>query len=536
MPIDYSKWDNVELSDDSDIEVHPNVDKRSFIKWKQQDIHQKREQRNHDIKQLEIQIPMYEELNKRANKMLSELSDEQLGDFEGVKAYLSKTFDNAKPANPTLSAEDYAEQPTYSEMIEDLFIQLKNQLREAKKDPNSGTNLRTEIINHHKKITDVLTQSKEKLNQLYKEKSLHISSDDIQTGWNRSFLNTKDKENENVKKQAQPNSAATTCTTTSSSVQSSLLSATESESAITQTSSVSTALTPPTSKPVARQQQANDDGHEAEAPQIHPDTVKLSLIPINNHQKISDFLSNHTYIINPQQKDALLMTAFDAQFAHEPTRTKQIIYHSCLMQYVLDIMQYQNISNPIQIKIVVEQLFKKIFSNNSNPALTALDNEVASTFEHIKTRCEILSRNDEEKDEEDEDENAQIQLKSLDDNVELKVDIPEPEDQERYEAFSKLLPIDMQRAMKTGSLDAVNEVFKNIPFREAETILEVFQDYGFISVQEGVIENENEWNEIQEQYQHEHQQEDHGLNSKVEKLEVHEKDEETFVSTADIID
>ena len=37
--LNYAKWDNLELSDDSDIEVHPNVDKKSFIRWKQRDIH-----------------------------------------------------------------------------------------------------------------------------------------------------------------------------------------------------------------------------------------------------------------------------------------------------------------------------------------------------------------------------------------------------------------------------------------------------------------------------------------------------------------
>lgn len=34
-PLDYSKWDAIELSDDEDIEVHKNIDKASFIRWKQ---------------------------------------------------------------------------------------------------------------------------------------------------------------------------------------------------------------------------------------------------------------------------------------------------------------------------------------------------------------------------------------------------------------------------------------------------------------------------------------------------------------------
>lgn len=68
--LNYSKWDNLELSDDSDIEVHPNVDKKSFIRWKQQDIHQKRQERKAELDSLcrekdinLILIPMLDEVS-----------------------------------------------------------------------------------------------------------------------------------------------------------------------------------------------------------------------------------------------------------------------------------------------------------------------------------------------------------------------------------------------------------------------------------------------------------------------------------------
>jgi hypothetical protein len=32
MPLNYSKWDQLELSDDSDIEGHPNVDHKSLVR------------------------------------------------------------------------------------------------------------------------------------------------------------------------------------------------------------------------------------------------------------------------------------------------------------------------------------------------------------------------------------------------------------------------------------------------------------------------------------------------------------------------
>ena len=38
----YRKWDNIELSDDEDVEVHPNLDRESFLRWRKEAIHLKR--------------------------------------------------------------------------------------------------------------------------------------------------------------------------------------------------------------------------------------------------------------------------------------------------------------------------------------------------------------------------------------------------------------------------------------------------------------------------------------------------------------
>lgn len=43
--INYSKWDKIELSDDEDFECHPNVDKKSMVRWKQAQIHKERRER-----------------------------------------------------------------------------------------------------------------------------------------------------------------------------------------------------------------------------------------------------------------------------------------------------------------------------------------------------------------------------------------------------------------------------------------------------------------------------------------------------------
>lgn len=67
--LNYSKWDNLELSDDSDIEVHPNVDKKSFVRWKQRDIHEKRDLRKAELDGLKREQDLNVELAPRLDEV-----------------------------------------------------------------------------------------------------------------------------------------------------------------------------------------------------------------------------------------------------------------------------------------------------------------------------------------------------------------------------------------------------------------------------------------------------------------------------------
>ncbi|KAL9608807.1 MAG: hypothetical protein Q9167_006364, partial [Letrouitia subvulpina] len=73
MVVNYSKWDALELSDDSDIEVHPNVDKRSFIRAKQNQIHQQRFERRHQITTLKYERIINDGLLLRIDRLLQSL-------------------------------------------------------------------------------------------------------------------------------------------------------------------------------------------------------------------------------------------------------------------------------------------------------------------------------------------------------------------------------------------------------------------------------------------------------------------------------
>src|ERR1700712_2019536 len=72
--------DALELSDDSDIEVHPNVDKRSFIRAKQNQIHQERSHRRHQIETLKYERVINDGLLSRIDALLAALNGHKSSD------------------------------------------------------------------------------------------------------------------------------------------------------------------------------------------------------------------------------------------------------------------------------------------------------------------------------------------------------------------------------------------------------------------------------------------------------------------------
>lgn len=54
-PFDYSKWDNIELSDDED-DVHPNIDKESWFRMKHRSRVEREEREEADKKKIHEEV------------------------------------------------------------------------------------------------------------------------------------------------------------------------------------------------------------------------------------------------------------------------------------------------------------------------------------------------------------------------------------------------------------------------------------------------------------------------------------------------
>lgn len=502
MPIDYSKWDKIELSDDSDIEVHPNVDKRSFIRWKQQSIHEARLKRNQDIKNLETQIDMYGCLNRRVDKLLQNLKDSDLVEKDTLSKYLNANFDKHERSSGENVDPDI---PSYNEMVEDLFEQLERDARHEGKDPKDGSVIRELVLKHRKKIDDVTAEAKKKLEELYIEKNALISSEDIKPGFDSGFMNKKESAVDNQVAEKLQKAAA-------------------------EKAGASAPILPAVTNVPSSFVEYED------VMALAPETEAFGNIPSSDYSKSEAYLLNHMPIISEQQKDALMMKAFEYQMKGDEKSAYRVIHQSELMAYVREIYDMKKITALVasEMEQVIKMFFERVVRGSNVAGKQSFLQSVQAKFDHVKNRVRIM-----EQEQEDEQEGVEtIQLKSLDDSTELEVNLPDfnstdPAELKRIEAFQKL-PENMQNAIKTKNLDKVNEVFADTPIKEAEEYLELFNEADIIGVK-ALLENEEDFKQLQNEYESQNKLEDLSLEGNSKPGEG-SKETELTEDTADIVD
>lgn len=119
----------------------------------------------------------------------------------------------------------------------------------------------------------------------------------------------------------------------------------------------------------------------------------------------------------------------------------------------------------------------------NSPARKMFFDDVEKTYGRIQTRCAEIAA------EEVTPENGveTIQLQPMGDGTQLTIRVPQPEDGEVYEIFTKM-PVEFQEGLKTGKLDEINKVLEKIPVPQAEELVKICSDYGFLDVEGEVID------------------------------------------------
>ncbi|KAK4218100.1 Cdc37 N terminal kinase binding-domain-containing protein [Rhypophila decipiens] len=457
MPVDYSKWDALELSDDSDIEVHPNVDKRSFIRAKQNKIHQERQQRKNQIETLKYERIINDALIKRISALLASLkahaADAETRNpgevaFQAVMesaGYLDPKEDQPPPR--PAGVHDAEEQlPTYTKMMATLLDQVNKALDEKKIEQDKRyAGMVDEIGEHLRKVQDLQAELHKKLAELEKEESRKITSESIHTGFDSSYVN-----------HSKPS---------------------ESKKDDTKVELLNPSFNPASSSipPKATTGVAEDDDVEMEA---SPTAKKFAEIKADNPRTSAAFLAEHPEILTEKETDGLLVLAFDAQLSGKDAYAQNCVHQALLLQYCRALGRDG-----------VALFFKRI-TTPGHQARDVFYKDVQDTYLKIRNRTREI-RAKEQQDGRDGGV-EQIQLHAVEPGTVINIKIPpkdseDPVEKAGREIFESFEP-KMQKALETGSLDEVNKVLGDMTVADAEELVGKLGEAGILSLEEEIID------------------------------------------------
>ncbi|KAI5361851.1 Putative cdc37 domain-containing protein [Septoria linicola] len=478
MPVDYSKWDALELSDDSDIEVHPNVDKRSFIRAKQNQIHQQRIDRKHRITTLKYERGINDGLLLRIDALLAALDshkaevqdkkdadsiDEVVFDcLTDVAADTSLGADHPPGAPPGVHTNE--QQPTYSKMMGALVDQVKSEVEKTgAAGPARYTAYIREVGSHNEKVKGLQKDLNVELAKLEKEEGSKITSESIHTGFDTSHV---------AKAQAPEPQA----TATKTSKQPELLNS----------GSVQQIGGPPSGYEAGVEDDALNPApgeDEDDIQEAAPIAKKFGSISYGDYKTSLNFIGSNPAILSEKHTDGLLVEAFTAQqnakSKKEEDYARQCVHQALLLQYCRQLG-----------KDGVGLFFQRVQTPNHQARKLFLD-DVNSTYARIRSRTAELAK---QHAEEENGDKEQIQLHAVDPNTKINIVTPpsldqcQTEDEKMARSIFESFPPALQRALETGSLDRVNEVLGKMSVEEAEEVVEQLGNGGMLSLEEGVID------------------------------------------------
>ncbi|KAF2720226.1 Hsp90 co-chaperone Cdc37 [Polychaeton citri CBS 116435] len=488
MPVDYSKWDALELSDDSDVEVHPNVDKRSFIRAKQNQIHQQRFDRKHRITTLRYEKVINDGLLSRIDALVKSLEGHRK-DVEGKPASSDvdevvfdslldvnsdESLGNDQPPSPPEGVHSQEQQPSYSKMMGALVDQVKAEIDKSKAEGTARYEAYIrEAGTHYKKVQGLQIELMKELTRLEKEDGAKITSESIHTGFDSSFVSK-------------------TGTAAPAGKPAPMVSGSGPE-----------LLNPnrPTPETPGGETSGSaadiEDGDEDEAPgedddiQASAAAKAFGKIKFGDYKASLQFIGQNSQILKESESDGLLVEAFNAQSrasaadcppaqAHGDSEyARQCVEKALLLQYCRQLGRDG-----------VQLFFKRIQTPEHQARKLFLD-DVHRTYARIRSRTAELAREQEEAGDGDRE---QIQLHAVDPGTKINIVTPVPLDQcqsddERIaRQIFETFPPGLQRALESGSLDKVNVVLGKMSVSEAEEIVEQLGNGGMLSMEQGVID------------------------------------------------
>ncbi|KAJ2059507.1 hsp90 co-chaperone Cdc37 [Coemansia sp. S155-1] len=440
MPIDYSKWDNLELSDDSDVEAHPNIEKGTFVRLRQRKIREDRENRRIRRERIEATLAMNQGLISRLTTVRDSF---QGSDLPKVIEQLDRDVEQARKQKK--EGENSQEQPSETDMVNALMARITDDLLQ------SAANLDTpelkrdayvaQLTGHLEKLDKVMSDLERELVEVKKEEAKHISPDSIMhTGFDRSFVT--------------PGTATTAAAGPSK----------------TRTVTTDEVLNPASVGKHKDEDDVDDNGD------LKLDDDARTFANLKGMSNSMDYIHKHLAVVSDKKADQILGHAFTLELAGNHALSKQYVRQSLILTYILQMGASG-----------VNVFFSRVGAKGQ--AQDMFEKDVESRYKHIVGRCEIMRSEGHD----DEQQVESIQLQCDDPNAPIRMSVPdgEDEDPERVELFNQL-PVDMQDALRVGTLEAINKVLADVSGPEAERLLGICGQGNFLVIDGEIVVDPNE--------------------------------------------
>lgn len=313
----------------------------NLCRWKQRDIHEKREKRKHKIATLKAQIAC----NKVLLPRITEIANKLASSLDGVPTtvYFTSLIDklqtNPSPACPPGNDPNKLEH-TYDGMLLSLLkvVTEKAKIRvsesggvmESEKETRLAKELTTEMQMHVTQLGETIKNDENELENEEAEQKKKITMDDLHGGFeskvSRKLISVFWKDLSHQYFQYVPPQPAP---------QPVPFKGAEKKGKEKEKVTTVEVLNPKgmeaaeTSEVTSKDDGDGDDG----VPEMTPSLEEFAKIPLGEFEKSFHFIQQHRDVYVPGAPDALFIAGFTAQSAGKAKYAKQCVHQSLLLQY-----------------------------------------------------------------------------------------------------------------------------------------------------------------------------------------------------------
>jgi cell division cycle protein 37 len=448
----------LELSDDSDIEVHPNVDKRSFIRAKQNQIHMERQQRRREVQALNHERIINDALLQRLRVLTSTLQSQQADSvdshlnpaeiaFQAVMGMASANpTEDSPPSRPEgVFDSNLPPLPTYSKMLATILDEVNKTLqgRQTEQDRRHEAFVQ-ELGVHVQRVQDLQAELVRRLDTLDQQDSKKITSESYHVGFDSSHVN----------KTKPPGGAPKEETTVE------LLNPKNQDLGVAKLEKTTFGTENP------------GDGEQKVKVRPSPAATRFAQIPASDYRASHSYLQSHPEIIqNESDADGLLIEAYHAMLDRknddsDEKRAWQYAHQALLLEYchALGGGHGDGVA-----------LFFQCMTTPGHRAQEEFQKDLAKRFKKIRS----MARRDSKQKQKDAE---QVQLYPLsEDSKSIRIRVPpagsqDVKEKRGREIFEQQFSAEMRAALESASLEEVNKVLAEMALPEAEKMVSLLDE------------------------------------------------------------